>query len=419
MRSIILLSPCTSHGKTDPISQSFLIHSHRLAIRNFNNASHLRARSYRFRVSYVTRILLGEEMSTMNYKPTILIRMGERQALEALEPEYHDRFIPIFLVAPRVWDYDTGAYQKTTLHHLQKLPADLLKARGQRMAFIDARHLDEPDTILDGRHALLWLVDETAKLGQTLVPVVNPQSSVATVRAAASIAKSHGYGAAVRLPLKSSTSLVSAEFSQLITELKLDVADVDLIFDLGANIASELASKAVLPDVIEAVSAGPWRSMTVAGAAFPNETPAGRGVHEIARADWATVNDVNATLRNRGFREVDFSDYVISSDTPGLDIDPKLLTISATIRYTNGNNWLFARGDLYKASGGRGLGGDAMRGTINALRNHSDYREFPNSKIHDWFDGVINRTQSGGNPTVWRRWATYHHIRSVLDQLSN
>lgn len=358
-------------------------------------------------------------MFTMHYRPTIILKMGERQAMETLESEYHDRFTPILLVPPRVWDYDTSSHQKTTVNHLQKLPVEMFKSRGKRKAFIDTRHLDEPDTLVDGTHALQWLVDEAADLGQTLIPVVALDSTSETVISAANVARKRGQGAALRVQLKSNVSVGSKEFAQLLTDLELPPTDIDLILDLASDVVNELATKATLPDLMAINEFGNWRSLTVAGAAFPNDAPQGRGVHEVHRADWSTVRRINFSLRNLGLREVDFSDYVISGDAPGLDIDPKFLTISATFRYTNGGQWLFSRGELYKASGGRGLGGSAMVGTIDLLRQYAKYQAEPHSQIHDWFEGVVDGATSGGNPTVWRKWATYHHIRTVLDQLSN
>ncbi|WP_102158062.1 beta family protein [Zhihengliuella halotolerans] len=355
----------------------------------------------------------------LHYRPTIIAKLGERRALESLEGHYHDRFTPIMVIPPRDWDYEKNIFSKSTTQHVQKLPEALSKARGNRTAYIDSRHLDEPDALINGEHLLSWLVSEALNCGTTLVPVAKPDSTSGTVAAVASIARKHGNGAAIRVELTGSASITSADFLQVFGALGLPAGSIDLILDLGSDVASDLALKAVLPDVVSATKSRKWKSITVAGAGFPKEAPQGRGVHEVPRADWEFLKQLNSALAAGGIQAVDFSDYAVAGDAPGLDIDPKFLTISSTFRYTNGNYWLFARGDLYKASGGRGLGAAAVPGTIDALRKYVSYQAQPKSQVHDWFDGVVNGTQSGGNPTVWRRWATYHHIRTVLDQLSS
>jgi Beta protein len=55
-----------------------------------------------------------------------------------------------------------------------------------------------------------------------------------------------------------------------------------------------------------------------------------------------------------------FGDYAVAHPDPSRgDVDPKVMSISAGLRYTIDDEWLVAKGGLYKATGGRSLGGEA------------------------------------------------------------
>lgn len=354
----------------------------------------------------------------MIYRPIILAKMGERKALETLEADVHEKMIPIFVIPPRAFDYEKGAPQKETLAHISKVPMELRKARGKRNAYIDIRHLDEPDEKVVEQHLLEWLVAESATLGLDLIPLVDTDSSEETLRAAGSIANKRKGGVGFRIPANK-LSITSPEVATVLGKLSTNESEIDLILDLESEVTSEIALKAVLPDVREALTNGQWRSVTVGGAAYPNDNPQGKGVQEVPRKDWTTYLAITEQLKSENLPAVDFTDYVISGTEPGLDIDPKFLSISSTFRYANGDFWIFTRGELFKGPGGSGKGGAAVPSALRQLVGYASYIGIPASQVHDWFADVIQGRVNGGNPTTWRRWGTYHHLRVASDQVAS
>ncbi|MEW1820892.1 hypothetical protein AB0323_08895 [Arthrobacter sp. NPDC080031] len=173
------------------------------------------------------------------------------------------------------------------------------------------------------------------------------------------------------------------------------------------------------PEIAWARANGSWRSLTVAGAGMPapKDLP-GKGVNVIERTDWLTYRQVGSWSASNGVEVPDYSDYGVANYDPVLEVDPRMMNISATFRYTTNEVWLFGRGDLFKGNGGRGLGGAAVAPMLSKLRAHPLYSETTRDLANDWIDSVVDQGVSGGQPTVWRRWATYHHIKTVLDQLS-
>lgn len=352
----------------------------------------------------------------MLYRPFLLTKQGERKALAALEAEYHDQFVPVFVVPPRDWEYAEDRWDKSTQQHIEKLPERLFQARGERQAFIDTRHLDEPDEIINGAHLLEWLVDESWALGLRLLPVVDTDSTDSTLSAALNVDARYGGGLALRIP-SSRVSVASDEFARILSFVKPASPEIDLILDLEAEIVSDLASRVLTAELQQALHQGNWRSLTVGGAGFPNDTPQGKGIHEILRSDWLVYLDIKRQLSNLGLERLVFADYAVTSSDPSLDVNPMFLNISSTFRYTISDSWLFTRGQAYKASGG-GLGGKAVPSAISQLMHYPKYQGSPRSQVHDWFDHVL-KDGKGGNPTTWRQWSTYHHLRVASDQVAN
>lgn len=352
----------------------------------------------------------------MHYRPFLLAKQGERKALAELEAEYHDQVIPIFVVPPRDWEYAEDRWDKSTQQHIEKLPERLFRARGGRQAFIDTRHLDEPDEVIEGVHLLEWIVDESRALGLQLIPVVDTDSTDNTLSAALNVTARYECGLAMRIP-SGRVSVASAEFSRILSIVKPASHEVDVIFDLESEIISDLASRVLIAELQQVLNQGEWRSLTVGGAGFPNETPQGKGIHEVPRSDWHVYLDVRQQLTSLGLEELAFADYVTSGSNPSIDVNPMFLNISSTFRYTISDSWLFTRGQAYKASGG-GLGGKAVPSAIRQLMHYPRYNDSPRSQVHDWFDQVLKEGK-GGNPTTWRQWSTYHHLRVASDQVAS
>jgi len=353
-----------------------------------------------------------------HYRPVLLARQGERLALQDLSDEDHEKFTPVFVVPPRAWNYDNEDYDKTLEQHVQKLPTELAKARGKYPAFLDLLFLNDESGEVYGQHPLRWICAAAAKEGLELTPVITPGSPEGLIRAAHDLIEETGIGVALRLFPKEWPSADPKGFHSFLIDLGIGTENVNLILDLGPDTATELTLRALVPEIEWALANGSWKSLTVAGAGMPKELPAGKGVHTIDRSDWETFQNARRLVERNPLTTLDFADYGVAGFDPSVEINPRFLNISASFRYTTENSWLFARGDLFKGNGGRSLGGAAVAPMLTALRSHGSYGLTERDAANEWIDGVI-AGGSGGNSTVWRRWGTFHHVKTVLGQLAN
>lgn len=350
------------------------------------------------------------------YVPIVLAKRGERGALIELADHTRQRLRPLIVVPPIDWDYDSAAPRKDIHSHIAEFPKALAASWGSSPAFIDLVHLDDRP-VASGRHALEWVTDQAGQLGLPLVPVVAPDRTAAYVAAAAAVIARDGNGVCVRLPIPDWPGASGPmRLDRLLNALSQSPRDAHLVLDLGADTgaaaynlaASELR---MLPYLSE------WRSVTIAGTAMPQMMPAGQGVHELTRNEWLVyraLRGVSPSLE----RIPSFGDYVISHVNPVVAVDPKLMSISATLRYTSGDNWLIAKGAAFKASGGRSQGGAATAPALQRLVRHPGYLGSGHCAAEAWMQQVL-MGGSGGNPEVWRREGTVHHLQVVTEQVAS
>jgi hypothetical protein len=189
--------------------------------------------------------------------------------------------------------------------------------------------------------------------------------------------------------------------------LILDLAD-DVGAAAGMLAATELRTFPYLND---------WLSITVAGTSVPDSMPPGAGLHVVGRHEWRIYQALQ-TLPLPLPRMPSFGDYVIAGFSAGPDIDPKIMSISATLRYTVGPDMLVAKGGLWKGSAGRSLGAASVPPAAALLTGHASYMGTGHCGFEDWLQPVATGT-GGGNPEMWRRVGTEHHLRVVTDQVAS
>lgn len=352
-------------------------------------------------------------MEATHYVPIVLTRRGERTALRDLPAHVHDRMTPLFVVAPIDWDYEEEAPSKTIAEHIRRLPDELHAARGDRPALLDLPFLGDGDELLDnGAHPLGWLL---AECPVPLIPVVAPSRSDAYLAATHDAIRDFGRGACIRLSVSEWPGQDPATFNHLLERLSLRPEDADLVLDLEDR-PGEIAVTAVAHEITSLPNRDAWRSLTVAATSMPKQIPQGRGIHEIDRQEWI---DYGRLLGRPPARVPTFGDYGVAHPDPVVDVNPRWMSVSANVRYTVDESWLVPKGDLFRASGGLGIGGAAVPPVLRSLQAQPAYLGAGHCALEDWVDGVLNHGRSGGNPELWRRHATTHHLTHVVSQIAN
>lgn len=349
------------------------------------------------------------------YVPVLLTKRGERFALRDLTGPARASMTPLFVIEPIAWDYEKEEDAKTIDEHLGSKPQDLVDSWGVGPAFVDLPFTD--DTPMGtGLHPIAWITDAARALGLPLVPVVSIGRSPAYRTAVADVVARDGDGACIRLAVDEWPSVRGTELRDLMSDLGIGPDEVDLVLDLGEDVgvSVSLSETAMRTELAALPFSHDWRSLVVTGAGLPKTMPQGRGVHVLERYDWSLYQRL--AIHAPPVRMPTFGDYAIAHPDPFLDVNPAYMSLAATIRYTASDDWLVSKGDLFKGSGGRGIGGAAVPPVAAALMAHP---EFMNGHCSgdDWIDAATNGGPTGNSET-WRRQATHHHLELVPSQLA-
>lgn len=349
-----------------------------------------------------------------HYVPVLFTKAGERDALGAITPSRKASFTPLFVVHPIGWDFDKDAPEHSIDQHLAKLPSALATSWGTRSAFLDAAHVDE-HVMADGRHPLEWLIAETAKLSLELVPVISPSHSPDYRRAVRRLVATGSTEVCLRLEVVDWPVLpLPSGIDELMSSIGVRPADVHLVLDLRGQTGSA-ASAAVTGTLNRLAHSADWKTLTVAATAMPATVPPGRGVHVIPREEWASYASM-VSEGSFGSRRPTFGDYAISHPDPFADIDPRVLQISAKLKYTAERDWLIGRGGLFKGNAGRSGGGQEIRAVARELVARTEFTT-RHCGADEWIVAASG-TGATGAPRTWVKVGTWHHIERVLDQIA-
>jgi len=351
-----------------------------------------------------------------HYVPIILLKQGEKNALARLADDVKGKITPIFAIPPIDWDFENDQPKMGANDHVAKIPDQLLKSWGTTPAFIDTLFLADNDYMSNGSHPLTWLINEAAKGGLKLIPVTSPSRSQEHVDAILRLEPARRDEICLRLPVEDWPTIKGYEdIDNLLNQCGLNEEQVHLVLDLGDSPGST-ALPAIISEINNLRTPDKWKTLTVTSSSMPFDTPTGAGVHVVPRNDWLLYKNI---LKTGGIKRIPaFGDYAIASPTLISDVDPRIMNISATIRYTVDDAWLISKGGLFKGNGGRSIGGAAVPPACTNLVNHNSYS--PNHcSFEDWIISVSNNHGSPGNPSTWRNQGTYHHLVFVTEQIAN
>lgn len=344
-----------------------------------------------------------------HYRPLTLARAGELAAVGHLSVASQLAITPIFQVPPREWDFESGGYKKTLAAHISQLPGKLVNARGIYPAFLDTGLLDS-EPMIHGLHPVEHLIREADALGLPLSPGVAPDRSPASDAAVRNLHADFGRGAAILLDETQWLTVAPSALPDTLARLGLTPTDVDVIIDYGAS-EGRLVEAAAVAEVIAVNQLGNFRSVTLGGGSFPDLQGVARGVTTHARADWTLWCNIVARLAKGGHRVPDYTDrLILRAESIELRIDPRFMSISAALRYTTEDDWLFAKGELFKGQAGKGKGGEALKSPLTALVAHPDYATPVRTQAEDWIEAVLDGSATPGNPGKWREWGTVRHF---------
>jgi hypothetical protein len=202
----------------------------------------------------------------------------------------------------------------------------------------------------------------------------------------------------------------------------LSHSEVDLIVDLGPvdhliREGIEALAAAFLAEVPEKTR---WRTLTISGCAFPMSMGGvGRGSYSyVERAEWLVWRDYLFSNRQNLERLPTYSDCGIQHPSGVEGFDPRLMQVSAAIRYGLEEAWLLIKGESTRMTPPSvQFPGLATQLVYGRFRN-----EFAGSNHCQGCKGMkaaADQEPRFGSAEIWRKLGTIHHITTVVNALSD
>jgi hypothetical protein len=343
-----------------------------------------------------------------HYVPVIKVKRGEKLALQRLALRLDSQITPLLEIVERT-------PEKSVDEHLDTAFKDLAESvRGYSRSLLDARELAP-----DGPSAPVEVFRRATAAGIAFTPVTGISRNADTGPAL----KYRANGVALRL------TRVEFESGDLTDQLRnfirlhhLQEEEIDLIVDLGPVEDLVVEGIASLADafIADIPDHRRWRTFTISACSFPlSMALVDRQSHDFAeRADWIAWRDHLHRRRRTLTRLPTFSDCAIQHPRGVEGFDPRIMQVSASIRYTLPEQWLLVKGVSTRFTQPSIQFPElATRLVYGHLRTH--FRGANHCEGCASIKSAADGAPRFGSAEVWRRLGTMHHISTVIEQLRN
>ena len=343
-----------------------------------------------------------------HYVPVLKVKRGEKRALREIDINLTHHIIPLLEIVDL-----TGA--KTLNEHLDTAFKDLsMSVQPYSRCLIDCREL-QPD----------WppASDEVFSRARAENMAFTPVTGISRNNDDVVAAINHRHnGLAIRLTRQEfENGGLQVRLQRFISTIGLTPEEIDLIVDLGpveSLIAPGVAAlaSAFLRDVPYHAR---WRTFTIVACAFPlSMGRVQRNSYDLVqRAEWVAWRDYIYGMRNTLPRVPIFSDCVIQHPAGVEGFDPRIMQVSASVRYTWSDYWLLIKGEST-----RRIPATVQFPVLATSLVYGHLRSYFNQASHCNGCASIQRCADGesghGSPEVWRRYGTIHHITTVVEDLA-
>jgi hypothetical protein len=350
------------------------------------------------------------------YVPVLKGKEGEFAALEVLRSDARAGLMPLIEVPNVPYDYVNERPAKSLDEHVAGIADRLRKCWPDRPLYLDLPWFGDEERLTTGRLALEAVLNDCTSKSVQAVPVASRRSSIEYMAAA----RLHSQlGACVRLTVEDFEEDVdlAVEVDRLVTGLSITTASsLDLILDLE-DLGTE-AGRAVLVarSILSMIPRlNEWRRIILIATSFPEDLSAvdPATVSKIPRREWELWKTLQKRPGILPRRDLIFGDYAIAHPTPK-EIDPRVMLMSANIRYTTTEDWLVVKGRNVRQYG--------FNQYFDLCKELVKRPEYGGADL-SWGDTYIYDCAAGltgpGNATTWRKVGTNHHISLVAQEVAN
>jgi hypothetical protein len=351
------------------------------------------------------------------YVPALRWKRGEVRAVENLKNTTQRQIIPLIDLMPHAYDpAEDGGNDPALEERVRADARNLRRARRDRLAWVDLSDQDA-DARAGGLHLVDYFFRTASDENCAAVPVVRLGADDDYIDAVRSVAARDGRGAVIRIvvPEFEGDDYDSA-ITELVDELELERPAIDIVLDMRAEVipipAQSRVARAVLDDI---PNIDDWRSIVLASGAFPVDLSGlAVGQNRIPRHDWHLWRHVSD---REPARQPIYGDYTVRHPELADDFDPRLVNMSASVRYTLDEEWLVLRGRGVRTPGTGGF--QQYVGHAQQLTRMPEY----SGAAFSWGDNrimdIANAAATSGNSETWISISVNHHIELAVEQISN
>lgn len=359
------------------------------------------------------------------YVPRLLVKLGEMTALSELNPvtldvESEEALCPLLEIPDIEWNYEKGCPDKEPDVFIAE-KCKLIKDSWSPPAFLDAAAVvtnengsDEPVALISKVFSELDKANGELDKKTKMIPVLHDLTTTSEAYEQVQYLIKHRSYSEVCLRFQNQKWLElfnRSRFDSWLDGLGISEEKCHVIIDLQSHVdeSSYKAVAIVLSNMI--LDLYTELDFVILGTAVPERLAP--GVNEVSRCEW---NNWRSVIDELGGGPIAFGDYGTVGLTMPTDTDPKMKSISGKFKYTLTDSWLFGKKGLFK--GPKGIGGAVIKPILSAIvkdpRFHSNH-----CGADGWIKGVASGTVvKFGNPTVWIKEATIHHMSLVLEQIA-
>ena len=342
-----------------------------------------------------------------HYIPILKVKRGEKAALTLVAKPLQKRITPLLEIVQRT-DKLLNAHLETAFKGL----SDAVQPYPR--CFLDAREL-EPDGTAGARSVFRRAREE----GIVFTPVTGVSRSV-DVKPAKEFSTN---GLALRLTIADYESRRLRPMIQaFLSREDLRPPNIDLLVDLTS--ITDLIADGIAHLSTEILAAVPllqqWRTLTLSACSFPTSMGVvERDSHNLVlREEWIAWRDYFHKKRRTLARLPTFSDCAIQHPTGVEGFDPRIMQVSASVRYTLPKHWLLIKGESTRFTrAGIQFPVLAERLVDGDLRIH--YMGATHCMGCKSMKAAADGAPKLGSAEAWRRLGTVHHMSTVMDGLDS
>ena len=343
------------------------------------------------------------------YVPVLKVKRGEKRALREIDYRFRHHVTPLLEIVEL-----STLSGRTFRQHLDTTFRDLAASvLSYPRCFIDCREL-QPDWTTSSQDVF----DRAASENIVFTPVTGLTRNNEDIDAAL---RYRQQGMALRVTRPEFESGALSNLDIFLSRYNLVPEQIDLIVDLGA--VDDMVAVGVASLAAGFLNSIPyhtrWRTFTISACGFPlSMGRVQRNSYDLVqRVDWMAWRNNLYQMRQGLPRLPLFSDCAIQHTSGVEGFDPRIMQVSAAIRYTRSDSWLLIKGESTRISPASRqfpyLATGLVYGYLQPYFYGADHCVGCES-IQNCADGAPRH----GSAEVWRRYGTIHHITRAVEDLA-